>query len=48
MSGSGREASAARAPGRGLAVELVPEAGHFVHQERPAAVNRLALDFLAG
>jgi pimeloyl-ACP methyl ester carboxylesterase len=33
---------------RGLEAELVPEAGHFVHQERPAAVNRLALDFLAG
>jgi pimeloyl-ACP methyl ester carboxylesterase len=32
---------------RGLATELIPEAGHFVHQERPAVVNRLALDFLA-
>ena len=32
---------------RGLSTEIVPAAGHFVHQERPAVVNRLILDFLA-
>jgi pimeloyl-ACP methyl ester carboxylesterase len=31
---------------RGLRVEIVPGAGHFVHQERPDAVNRIVLDFL--
>jgi pimeloyl-ACP methyl ester carboxylesterase len=30
---------------RGL--ELLPEAGHFVQQEQPEALNRLLLDFLA-
>jgi pimeloyl-ACP methyl ester carboxylesterase len=30
----------------GLRVEIVPGAGHFVHQEAPAIVNRLVLDFL--
>lgn len=30
----------------GLAVEIVRDAGHFVHQEQPALVNRLVLDFL--
>jgi len=30
----------------GLCVEIVPDAGHFVHQERPDVVNRLVLDFL--
>ena len=30
----------------GLRVEIVPNAGHFVHQEQPALVNRLVLDFL--
>ena len=30
----------------GLRVEIVPDAGHFVHQERPDVVNRLVLDFL--
>ena len=33
---------------RGLTVEVIPAAGHFVHQERPAAVNRLILEFLRG
>jgi pimeloyl-ACP methyl ester carboxylesterase len=32
---------------RGLRVEIVPEAGHFVHQERPEVFNRLLLDFLS-
>lgn len=30
----------------GLQVEIVPGAGHFVHQEKPDVVNRLVLDFL--
>jgi pimeloyl-ACP methyl ester carboxylesterase len=30
---------------RGLRTELVPSAGHFVHQERPEAVNRLLIEF---
>ncbi|HEV7734979.1 MAG TPA: alpha/beta hydrolase [Candidatus Binatia bacterium] len=30
----------------GLSVEIIPGAGHFVHQERPDLVNRLVLDFL--
>jgi pimeloyl-ACP methyl ester carboxylesterase len=39
------EGMAAHFP-RGLKVEVVPDAGHFVHQERPEQVNRLILDFL--
>jgi pimeloyl-ACP methyl ester carboxylesterase len=31
---------------RGLRVEVVPEAGHFLHREAPDTVNRLILDFL--
>ena len=31
----------------GSRVELVDDAGHFLHVERPEAVNRLVLDFLA-
>jgi len=31
---------------RGLTVEVIPAAGHFVHQERANAVNRLIVDFL--
>lgn len=31
----------------GSRVELVDDAGHFLHLERPDAVNRLVLDFLA-
>lgn len=31
---------------RGLRMEIVPGAGHFVHQEKPEVVNRLLLDFL--
>ena len=31
---------------RGLKIEMVPEAGHFVHQEKPDFVNWLVLDFL--
>jgi pimeloyl-ACP methyl ester carboxylesterase len=30
----------------GLRIEIVPGAGHFVHQERPEVVNRIVLDFL--
>ena len=30
----------------GLRIEMIPGAGHFVHQERPDEVNRLVLDFL--
>jgi len=30
---------------RGLRTEVVPNAGHFVHQERPELVNRLLVDF---
>jgi pimeloyl-ACP methyl ester carboxylesterase len=33
---------------RGLQVEIVEDAGHFVHQEKPEVVNRLVLDFLRG
>ncbi len=32
----------------GLEMHLIPDAGHFVHRERPELVNRLILDFLAG
>jgi len=32
---------------RGLRVETLPGAGHFLHQEQPEAVNRLLLDFLS-
>ena len=31
---------------KGLKIELVPKAGHFVHQERPDHVNELLLKFL--
>lgn len=31
---------------RGLRVEVVPGAGHFVHEEAPDVVNRALLDFL--
>jgi len=31
---------------RGLRTEVVPGAGHFVHQERPELCNKLILDFL--
>ena len=31
----------------GSRVELVDDAGHFLHVERPEAVNRLVVDFLA-
>jgi len=30
----------------GLRTEILPGAGHFLHQERPDEVNRLVLDFL--
>lgn len=30
----------------GLRIEIVPGAGHFVHQEKPDVVNRLLLEFL--
>ena len=32
---------------RGVRVEMVPGAGHFLHQERPDVVTRAVLDFLA-
>ncbi len=31
---------------KGLKIELIPNAGHFVHQERPDRVNDLVLKFL--
>ncbi len=31
---------------RGLRTEVVPGTGHFLHQEDPARVNALVLDFL--
>jgi len=31
----------------GLRIEIVPGAGHFVHQEKPEVVNRMLLEFLA-
>ncbi|HXJ33393.1 MAG TPA: alpha/beta hydrolase [Candidatus Eisenbacteria bacterium] len=31
---------------RGLRIEVIAGAGHFVHQEKPEMVNRLVLDFL--
>jgi len=31
---------------RGLKVEILEGAGHFVHQEKPAQVNKLIADFL--
>lgn len=31
---------------RGLRTEIIDGAGHFVHQEKPATVNRLILEFL--
>jgi len=30
----------------GLRLERIREAGHFVHQEKPDAVNRLILEWL--
>jgi pimeloyl-ACP methyl ester carboxylesterase len=30
---------------RGLRTEVIPNAGHFVHQEQPAIVNRLLVEF---
>jgi pimeloyl-ACP methyl ester carboxylesterase len=32
---------------RGLRTEIVPNAGHFVHQEQPEVVNRLLVSFFA-
>jgi pimeloyl-ACP methyl ester carboxylesterase len=42
---AGQAASTLSHPGS--RVELVDDAGHFLHVERPDAVNRLILDFLA-
>jgi pimeloyl-ACP methyl ester carboxylesterase len=33
---------------RGLRTEVVPGTGHFLHQEDPARINALVLDFLRG
>jgi len=33
---------------KGLKIEIVPGAGHFVHQERPEIVNEMVLRFLRG
>jgi pimeloyl-ACP methyl ester carboxylesterase len=33
---------------QGLEAVIVPDAGHFVHQEQPEVVNRKLLEFLAG
>jgi pimeloyl-ACP methyl ester carboxylesterase len=33
---------------RGLRAEVVPGTGHFLHQEDPARINALVLDFLRG
>jgi pimeloyl-ACP methyl ester carboxylesterase len=33
---------------RGLRLEIVPRAGHFVHQEQPDLVNATLLDFIRG
>ena len=32
---------------RGLRVVIVPGTGHFLHQEKPDAVNPMILEFLA-
>jgi pimeloyl-ACP methyl ester carboxylesterase len=31
-----------------LAIHRIPDAGHFVHQERPDEVNRLLIEALRG
>lgn len=41
-------AAAAALPAPGSRVDVVPDAGHFLQLERPAVVNRLVVDFLAG
>lgn len=41
-------AAAAALPAPGSRVEVVPDAGHFLQLERPAVVNQLVVDFLAG
>jgi pimeloyl-ACP methyl ester carboxylesterase len=33
---------------RGLRIEVIPHAGHFVHQEQPEIVNRLLVEFFRG
>jgi pimeloyl-ACP methyl ester carboxylesterase len=33
---------------KGLKKEVVPGAGHFVHQEKPELVNEVVLKFLKG
>jgi pimeloyl-ACP methyl ester carboxylesterase len=42
------ESAAAFLPAEGSRVEIVADAGHFLHLERPHVVNRLILDFIAG
>lgn len=34
--------------GKGIKVEVIDGAGHFLHQEQPERVNRFLLDFFAG
>ena len=48
LNGFDPEAIRAALTTEGSQVELVPEAGHFLHLEQPDRVNRLVLDFLAG
>jgi pimeloyl-ACP methyl ester carboxylesterase len=33
---------------KGLKIEIVAGAGHFVHQERPEVVNEMVIKFLNG
>jgi pimeloyl-ACP methyl ester carboxylesterase len=33
---------------KGLQIEMIPDAGHFVHRDQHETVNRLVLDFLQG
>jgi hypothetical protein len=33
---------------KGLKIEVVPGAGHFVHQEKPELVNEVVVKFLKG
>jgi pimeloyl-ACP methyl ester carboxylesterase len=48
LNGFDRDTILAALPTEGSQVEMVPDAGHFLHLEQPDRVNRLVLDFLAG